>query len=274
MPLSRIVANSISTGSITGTQIANNTIPVEEFANTGTVAIFSPSTNNLAIRTTSTNRIVIDSSGYIASGNTIAGMRVGNFTVSANTGPSSGVNNNWVGQFGNSTGTAAVLLGWRNYTGSGQLPVIGAQSTTALVIQPDGGQTLKPNQSAFVAYPLSTTTANPVAFDGIALNIGNHYNTSTNRYTAPETGMYFFNLVWTYDGVGTSSGFISLSVNGNRTRDLFEAMPGTTTNTEWHSSVIFYLTKNDYVQIQNANNIEFQGGSETFYSLFQGYFLG
>lgn len=72
MPLSRIAASSISTGSITGTQIANNTIPIEEFANTGTTAVFSPSANTVAIRTTGITRVTVKNSGNTDFANSVS----------------------------------------------------------------------------------------------------------------------------------------------------------------------------------------------------------
>jgi len=66
MPLSRIVANSISTGSITGIQIANNTIPIEEFANTGATAVYSPSANTVAIRTAGTDKVTVANTGFVS----------------------------------------------------------------------------------------------------------------------------------------------------------------------------------------------------------------
>lgn len=70
MPLSRIAASSISTGSITGTQIANNTIPIEEFANTGLTAVYSSAANTVAIRTSGTDRVITDNTGAVLIGTT------------------------------------------------------------------------------------------------------------------------------------------------------------------------------------------------------------
>jgi hypothetical protein len=76
MPLSRIAASSISTGSITGTQIANNTIPIVEFANTGTTAVFSPSANTIAFRTTGVDRAFVSNVGNVAIGSTLSPSRL------------------------------------------------------------------------------------------------------------------------------------------------------------------------------------------------------
>ncbi len=226
------------------------------------------------MKTSSVDRLIMNSSGAITQGNTAATLQVGNYTIASNTGPSSSATNNWVAQFGNQTGATAVLLGWKSYSGR-SFPVIGGQSLEPIQLQPDGGQVLKPSQSAFIAYMNTTSTANPVPFNATSTNINNNYNTSTFTYTAPESGMYFFNLIFAWDGSGNTSGYVPLEVNGTRYRDMFEAIPAVTTNTELHHSCIAQLTKNDTVKIVNPNVINFQaGGNENFYSQVSGYFLG
>ena len=261
MPLSKITNNSFATSVAT-----NPNSPA---------AFYSSSANTLVMKTSSVDRLIMNSSGAITQGNTSASMQVGNYTIASNTGPASSATNNWNAQFGNQTGAVAVLLGWKSYSGR-SLAVIGAQGAVdPIVMQPDGGQIVKPSHSYFIAYPSATTTANPVAFNATEYNNNNNFNTATYGYTAPESGIYWFNLVLTYDGAGNFGGLVSLHVNGGRARDMYESIPTMSTNTEFHHGAQLYLTKGDVVTVGNPNNIEFQGGGAgNYYSLFSGYFLG
>ena len=68
-----------------------------------------------------------------------------------------------------------------------------------LTLNPIDGAVLMPNQPTFTAYILTranwtSTGLQRLPFDGTLINQGSHFNTSTNRFTAPTSGRYQFNL--------------------------------------------------------------------------------
>lgn len=234
-----------------------------------TTGVYYPSSNSVALAANGGNALIVDSGGYVTVGTAIpSAIKAGQLNV-AGTGAAG---NGWAGQFGNATGSIAVLAGVRNSIAS-----VGTQSATTLALNPDGGQVTTPSRSAFIAYPSTTAAALTVQFNTTTLNTGNNFNTSTYRYTAPVAGLYFFSVVITYDGSGTNpnQGYISLSVNGNRTRDLFEANAAWTTNTDIGASCIEYLSAGDTAAVLSSASANVQGGNNAgFYSRFSGYLIG
>ena len=218
----------------------------------------------LQLQTNGTNAVIVDASGYTTIGTAVpSAIKAGNLNV-AGTGSTG---NGWAGQFGNATGSIAVLAGVRSGIAS-----VGTQSATTLALNPDGGQVTMPSQSAFIAYMSATSTAATIPFNVAPTNRNSNFNTSTYTYTAPLSGLYYFNLIITYN-TGTTPGLISLYVNGGRTRDMFEANYWTL-NTENHSGALMQLTAGDSVTVNNGNAASIEGGNNQYYSQFSGYFIG
>lgn len=74
---------------------------------------------------------------------------------------------------------------------SGTVALQGA-GTTGLTVD-SSGYVLTPARPAFFAYKTasSTISANSIIpFGSVELNVGGHYSTSTNRFTAPINGIY------------------------------------------------------------------------------------
>lgn len=130
------------------------------------------------------------------------------------------------------------------------------------------------NKIAFSAY----LTANQNTNTGIIIwgakqwDYGNNYNTSTGEFTAPESGLYYFNLIIT-SSIAQTSNFISLNKNGVRVRDMLEANTFDV-NTEIHAGAILNLIAGDKINVVGSGNFLIEGntgGNGAYYSLFQGY---
>ena len=85
------------------------------------------------------------------------------------------------------------------------------------------GRITKQYQPAFVAYKSSTTsgtnaTQTVVGWEQTRTNTGNHFSTSTNRFTAPVGGMYLFNYQILFQGVANQDDQIHSAfwVNGSQ----------------------------------------------------------
>jgi hypothetical protein len=145
------------------------------------------------------------------------------------------------------------------------------------------GNVFKPLQTSFFAYKsganqtVSTTSATKITYESTSWNLGNGYNTSTSRFTAPVSGIYFF--VVNYNPYQIDSGFNRLSIQKNGTQFLIGAMNYPDNSGDHTYSVSFFqnLSTNDYIEIYTQTNSDssygLSGGTEVWNN-FAGYLLG
>ena len=141
-----------------------------------------------------------------------------------------------------------------------------------------GTERMKINSSGYVTTPSQPCfharrtgghgTTGTIIFDTADVNVGNHYSTSTGKFTAPIAGIY---LLYTniLSNSGTTVG-ADLKINGNRYAVTEESW---TVNAYRSTSinVIASLAANDVVRVDNK-----QGGyyGSSAYTFFGGYLLG
>ena len=132
----------------------------------------------------------------------------------------------------------------------------------------------RPYQPAFFAWNSTTFTGTGIVpFNNVTYNIGNHFNTSTGRFTAPVAGIYLFTVICT-SGSSQNATYQFLGLNGNRHRDLFEG-DSFNTNSERNASAHLNLSANDVVDFRNGGSFSVQGnGNGNYYSAFMGVLLG
>jgi hypothetical protein len=128
-----------------------------------------------------------------------------------------------------------------------------SSGTTALNIDSIGRVTT-PNNPAFEAIRVSGTVGNQYAanqeivFDGVNLNIGNGYNASTGRFTAPVSGKYVFKMFGMTQG--TSS--YNIKKNGVNLTYLSNSYATAYANAHWaqaSTTSIIYLNVGDYASV-------------------------
>ena len=114
------------------------------------------------------------------------------------------------------------------------------------------GYVTKPNQPSFMAFANPTRdtsgTYNEILrnFGTVRHNIGNHYDNSTGRFTAPVSGRYLFNAVITYDQSVSFSYLLYFQINGAASFVGANQNYGTTS-----MSVVYNLNANDYVDLHS-----------------------
>jgi hypothetical protein len=155
----------------------------------------------------------------------------------------------------------------------------GINAATTLSLQTGGvsrlsidssGRVIAPYQPAFQAYNPSGTFLTGVAvaiFNATYVNVGNHYSTSTGRFTAPIAGIYKFTFDGLFDSITTHH--IHIAKNGVQT-DGSEAFTSGD-NQSLSKSMIFSLAAGDYVNVSIDN-----AGSRLHqrYGSFTGFLVG
>lgn len=146
--------------------------------------------------------------------------------------------------------------------------------TTAATID-SSGRILQPAKPAFRASgssngSVSTTNGGQISFPNAGLNQGSYYNTTTNEFTCPVDGVYFFNCTLHVSTSQTQGFFIKV----NDAAEAFAYHASQTGGYEGTASatLIKELSAGDVVDVESSMTGSYYGGSA--YSYFQGYLIG
>ena len=162
-----------------------------------------------------------------------------------------------------------------------------ANGITLLTVAQDGA-TRMPYQPAFRAGRSSNYSpgaGNDIVFNTTAgtgkFNIGNHYDTSNGRFTAPCAGTYIFavHVIWQNlaSGQNMADCFhplingVQVGYSGRRGEYIANETGNNGYYTDWNT-FIFQMNDGDYITIDNQFNVEVHGNSQ--YTTFSGYLLG
>ena len=155
--------------------------------------------------------------------------------------------------------------------------------TTAATID-TAGRIIQPTKPSFFAFnndnqwkSFGNTNFNTMPFDTTKHNVGNHYDTSNYRFTAPITGSYYFYMQFLHDATSTTS------MGECRFRRTSGGV--TTTIAFSHDSVqgdmvdlatVYYLQANDYIEAQGKVGVSNADDwyAIDYYANFCGYFIG
>jgi len=262
---------------------------------TANVSIGGFSSTGIDDNATST-AITIDSSERVGIGTTTPGTGYGGTIANVKL----ALKNN--GDGGNN-GTSTLLIGGDNnhysyllseHTGGGATYLAfgtagGASNPVERMRINSNGQVSKPDQASFRAGRTGNYTpgnGNDIVFNtvtqGSGYNVGNHYNITNGRFTAPVTGRYLFitQVLWgpsISDGASMVDSF-RLAVNGGvRTYAARRSYYRNTYTGDGgyygdHTTDIFWLNANDYVTVRSQRTESVHGNDQ--YTVFTGYFLG
>lgn len=155
--------------------------------------------------------------------------------------------------------------------------------TSAMTIDTNGVVTT-PARPAFSAYRDSSTVealTGTLVFNGTRSNVGNHYNTSTGKFTAPIAGLYQFNFA----GFGVNSAATVIAANSS----VYVTLINETTSTDLARSYVLSVSTASYPNVSFASMVSLAandvvrldvGGQYVYsdatdvYLTFSGYLVG
>ncbi len=135
----------------------------------------------------------------------------------------------------------------------------GGTSATAMIINSNGYLTM-PNQPSCSVARSSGQGSGSIEWNHVNYNTGNHFSTSTYRFTAPVAGKYLVNLFGMSNSSNTTMD-IEVKVNGNGNNILvpYESANGAALH-QVSGSNIFSLSANDYLTVHVGTG-SWYGGS-------------
>ncbi len=135
--------------------------------------------------------------------------------------------------------------------------ITSSTGSTAITID-SSGRILTPNIPIFYVYQSAglasgTLGAFTTQFNTALVNIGNHYNTTTGRFTAPVTGTYRFEAKFLARQQGTNGPleftFYNNGVNTVARSFCYTYVTGAGDHDSMFASAYLTLSANDYVQV-------------------------
>ena len=147
------------------------------------------------------------------------------------------------------------------------------------------GIVTKPNQPYFSVYvanvggsgnPSSGAAEDVVPFDAAEFNVGNHFNTSTYRFTAPVDGVYQFNWNLSIYQVAVGSWVRQRAYKNGSSYKIFEyKYSQSAADQHFASSFAFKLDQNDYIEFKaNSSDANFTYSAGALWNTCTGYLLG
>ena len=140
-----------------------------------------------------------------------------------------------------------------------------SNSANATAITIDSSErVLMPSQPSFRAIGTtdSFATTSPIPFASVQHNIGSHFSTDTNKFTAPIAGTYSFHVHIGYIAVESSAGNgqVNMTVNGTSKAYSYTNLPAATGYIPCSVSLLIQLAANDYVTVTySAANARYYG---------------
>ena len=129
------------------------------------------------------------------------------------------------------------------------------------------------NQVAFMAMKTAhqdSVDGEIITFDDIKINKGGGYSTSTNKFKAPISGVYFLY----FDGITqdkASSGNLRFYKNGANTDITIHGNTGSDGHEKVYGSIIINLVKGDTISIHSEGTQYIYGGGE--HTRFAGFLI-
>lgn len=148
--------------------------------------------------------------------------------------------------------------------------------TVGAISWDSSGRVTMPYQPSFRAYSNDTTTVgNVIKYGGVVHNTGNHYNASTYTFTAPVSGLYYFeaHYLTSRTTVTGDNGFDFIH-NGSAAKRTYGPKDGGANNhCESRGTLVIKLQAGDTMKISCYSSPAGDVLSNNFHCQFSGYLL-
>ena len=141
-----------------------------------------------------------------------------------------------------------------------------SNSANATAITIDSSErVLLPFQPSFRAIGTTNSfaTTSPIPFPSVQHNIGSHFSTDTNKFTAPIAGTYEIHAHIGYIAVTSNAGNGQVDIRVNNTAKAYSYtnLPAASGYIPCSVSITIQLAANDYVTVTfSATNASYYGG--------------
>lgn len=172
-----------------------------------------------------------------------------------------------------SPSTRGAYLGYPS-NGSNNLTIANEIASSQIILS--SAYVKMPNQPSFCARGVSnpTGTRSFYLFDQtIDFNVGSNYNSSTGRFTAPTSGIYFFEFH--LFGAPNTRYLATINKNGVGFQEYTQEQPNGAGTAQGYGSIdgkiVMSLAASDYVTVSGSATVL---GTTNIYSSFSGYLIG
>jgi hypothetical protein len=152
---------------------------------------------------------------------------------------------------------------------------ISSSSTSGTAVSIDANNIVTmPYHPSFAATRGSGSVSNAVyVYPTVYHNIGNHYNSSNGRFTAPVTGSYFISTNHMSENNNTYNNMqYQIRVNSSVVQNVYSSNGGGVHH-RWNWSGVILLTAGDYVDVFVSSGFQLYGQSNP-YTHFSGHLIG
>lgn len=143
------------------------------------------------------------------------------------------------------------------------------------------GRVTMPYQPAFHAYinsanPSFGSSLTKIPFNGTRFNIGNHFDTTNQRFVAPVAGRYHFTVSHNVYNVDVGNWWRTYwFLNGGTYKPGAYMYSDGTGDQTLESALTFNLSANDYVEVYTqSNDGSYSGSAGTVWNAFCGHLIG
>jgi len=256
---------SVTDGAITTNKLGNNAVTSAKLdTNIAVTGNLTVDTNTLYVDSTN-NRVGVGTASPTASLTVGAASNEGTLRI--------GDNGTYYGEIKRINASDELRIG--HYGGSQNLTFHTVNAERMRI--DNSGRVTMPYQPSFRAKGnnASYISTSPVPFGTVQHNIGGHFSTSTNKFTAPIAGIYLLHAHLGVVRVTTTSGWAQgeLRVNGGQLAYSYFQTASPTEFGNLNVSALASLAAGDYVEVifQDSGGSYYNGGNE---SQFSGYLVG